>query len=265
LKGLLLAIQFLTIIPVRVKGTVTEKDLGRSGAFFPVVGMMQGVVAAIAALFLPLIFSAEIASGLIILLLAVANGGFHLDGLADTFDAIAVKSSGDDGTDRERRLAVMKDSTTGAIGVTAIVIAILLKYLFIASILDTYNTPKAAYMLFLVPLFSKWAMVPTLFHGKPAREMGLGKIFIDHTTSGMFLLSSLIMAGIYCSVAFSLSVFDRGDILLLLLVLSISLYLLGVAWSGFCSRRFGGLTGDNIGAVGEIGDLLTLGIVSLWL
>ena len=71
------------------------------------------------------------------MILIVSNGGFHLDGLADTFDALSVKSSGDHAADRERRLRVMKDSTTGAIGVIAIVMTMLLKFLFLNNLFSS--------------------------------------------------------------------------------------------------------------------------------
>ncbi len=131
MKSLLLAVQFLTIIPVSVKGEVTQADVARSAAFFPLAGALQGVIAALAALIALRLFPPTITGGLVLCVLTVVNGGFHLDALADTFDAIAVKSTGDGAQDRQKRLSVMKDSATGAIGVTAIVMALLLKYLFI--------------------------------------------------------------------------------------------------------------------------------------
>ena len=178
-KSLLLAVQFLTIIPVHVKGEVTEADVARSAAFFPLAGAVQGLIGAIAALIAVRLFPDAVAGGLVLLVLTAVNGGFHLDALADTFDAIAVKSTGNVEQDRQKRLSVMKDSATGAIGVVAIVMGLLLKYLFISSLFAKYGTWSAAYLLFLMAVFSKWAMTPAIFHGQAAGSGGLGRIFIE--------------------------------------------------------------------------------------
>ena len=263
MKGLLLAIQFLTIIPVPIRGKVTEGDVARAAAFFPAVGALQGLIAALAALLLVPFFSARVASGLVLLVLTAANGGFHLDGLADTFDAIAVKSTGDRAMDRQKRLSVMKDSTTGAIGVVAIAMTVLLKYLFISALFDCCQVRQAAYLLFLTAVYSKWAMVPALFHGKAARADGLGRIFVEGTGATVFL-SSLFLLAIISLAAAWLSPSPPGTDWGLMLLACLSLYTLSLLWTFFCGRRFGGLTGDTAGAVGEMADMLFLAIAFLW-
>jgi len=130
----LLAFQFLTIMPLKVKGNISEREIAQSATFFPVVGVFQGLLILLSASLLSNVLPSEIVSGLIILILITSNGGFHLDGLADTFDALSVKSSGNEAIDRQNRLSVMKDSATGAIGVTAIVLTILLKFLLIKNL-----------------------------------------------------------------------------------------------------------------------------------
>ncbi|MBI3593260.1 MAG: adenosylcobinamide-GDP ribazoletransferase, partial [Nitrospirae bacterium] len=175
MKQLLLAFQFLTIVPINVRGNISEKEIARSAAFFPFIGAFQGILACMSAFLLLKVFPPEITSGLIILALLITNGGFHIDGLADTFDALAVKSKGAEETDREKRLAVMKDSSTGAIGVVAIAVAILLKFLFIRNLFASNSVFTAYSMLFLMPVFSKWIMIPAMYHGISARQDGLGR------------------------------------------------------------------------------------------
>ncbi len=264
MKGLLLAIQFLTIVPINVKGAVTEADVGRSVIFFPVAGALQGLCASLAVFLLMPLFPHEIVAGLIVSLLVVLTGGFHLDGLADTFDALAVKSTGDIVQDREKRLAVMKDSSTGAIGVSAIVLVVLLKYLFVASVLRHFTSWGVAYVLLLMPLFSKWSMIPAMIHGRAAASTGLGKIFIDQTNGTRFLLASLILAAIYLASSFAVGGNVRPEAARFLFVAGLSLYGLSALWVLCCRKKFGGLTGDTLGALGEMGDLLFLAIAFLW-
>jgi adenosylcobinamide-GDP ribazoletransferase len=275
MKWFLLAVQFLTIIPVRLRGTITERQIAGSGVFFPLVGAFQGIIAALGAFFLAQVFPLELVSGLIVLLLIATNGGFHLDGLADTFDAIAVKSTGDGARDKQRRLSVMKDSATGAIGVVAIVMTVLLKYLLVGSVLRKYDAGSAAYLLFLMPVFSRWTMIPVMAHGRPARDEGLGRMFIDGTGTRNLILSSLLLVVVYLLstslllvVVYLLSTFLLGFISILsairLFVISgLLLYAFSLWWTVFCRKRFGGLTGDTTGAVAEMADLVFLTIALL--
>ena len=264
MKRLFLAVQFLTVIPVSLRGTVTEEDVARSAAFFPVAGAIQGAIAAAATLLLARIFPPGLVSGLALFVLVLVNGGFHLDALADTFDALAVKSTGDRDADRARRLAVMKDSATGAIGVTAIVMAVLLKYLFISAVFDRLGAGATAYILFLMAVFSKWSLVPVLFHGKPARPDGLGTIFIEGLDGRLYVLAWVLLAALALAAALFWPAFSQAARLGLLPVACICLYAFSVLWVFFCKRKFGGLTGDTAGASAEIADLLFLAIALLW-
>ncbi len=263
MKQLAIAFQFLTIIPIKVKGEVSGSDLSRSAVFFPVVGAFQGLLAACAASIFIIIFTAEITAGLVLVVLILSNGGFHLDGVADTFDALAVKSSGNEAGDREKRLSVMKDSSTGAIGVIAIVLVILLKLLFIKDL--ALSTPAALFpLLFLMPVFSKWAMVPALCHGTAARKDGLGKIFVDSVGIST-VVSSFLFLMLFCFLALLFSGLHRATALALYFSLSVLLYLLSLLTVRFCKKKFGGLTGDNFGAISEISEIFFLMVTSLWL
>ncbi|MGO9611915.1 MAG: adenosylcobinamide-GDP ribazoletransferase [Dissulfurispiraceae bacterium] len=266
MKKVLLAFQFLTIIPVKVSGEMSENLIARSSVFFPLVGAFQGLLVVFAATWLMKPLPSDIVSGLIICALIISNGGFHLDGLADTFDAIAVKSTGDQATDREKRLAVMKDSATGAIGVTAIVLTILMKVLLINNVLTHMPLPDASFILFLMPVFSKWIMVPSMYHGISARRNGIGKTFVQNTKLSWVALSSLIVVVLYgiASQIESMTLAGSGYIILLVLLFA-SLYLFSLMVVRFCRKTFGGLTGDCLGALSELSEILFLMVSYIWL
>ncbi len=266
MKQLLLAFQFLTIVPVRVNGAVTEKEIASAAVFFPVAGAFQGLILVVSAVILAGIFPPEILSGLIILILVLTNGGFHIDGLSDTFDAIAVKSGSNDASDKEKRLAVMKGSTAGPIGVTAIVFTILLKYLLIEQILLTHSSNAVYFTLILMPAFSKWVMVPCMYHGISARQDGLGRIFLDNVSAGMLIISSLFLCFFYV-LAYGLYFMGGsfGSGIVMFSVIFSVLYAFGLTFVRFCKRKFGGLTGDNLGAATEISEIIFLAVVIIWL
>lgn len=266
MRELLLAFQFLTIIPIKVKGHISEKEMAQSAAFFPLAGAFQGLLALLSAFLFLKIFSPEITAGLIILILIISNGGFHLDGLADTFDAIAVKSTGDRETDIEKRLSVMKDSTTGAIGVVAIVFVILLKFLFIRNILSNYSIFTGYSIVFLMPIFPKWTMIAAMYHGTPARQDGLGRIFLSNVKINTVVFSSLLVIVLYILTAelHLLKIYGTSNIIVFV-VLSATLYIFSLLAVRFCTKRFNGLTGDNLGAISETSEILFLMVITAWL
>jgi len=266
MKQILLAFQFLTIVPVRVNGDISERDIARSAAFFPAAGAFQGLAAACVALLSANIFSAEITSGLVLLTFVVSNGGFHLDGLADTFDALAVKSTGDPARDRDRKLAIMKDSTTGAIGVISIVMTILLKFLFLNNVISSSLPPGRYAFLFLMPVFSKWGMLALMYHGISVRRDGLGKMFIDNMRPGTVALGSLLLIFFYAAADMLCLHTDYGTgAIALFFVLLAVFYIFCLLSAKFFKDRFGGLTGDTLGTAGEISEILYLLVISIWL
>ena len=116
LKTILTAFQFLTIIPIRTKSGISEREVYNSASFFPFVGALQGLFLALLAYLFLKIMPAEIAAAFVLSFYVLITGGFHQDGLSDTFDALSIKSSGDKERDRGKRLQVMKDSTSGPHG-----------------------------------------------------------------------------------------------------------------------------------------------------
>ena len=249
LKKLLGAVQFLTILPVP-SGSVhaSADDIGKSSAYFPVVGLIQGFLLALVYTVFVRIFPNDIVAVLVITALFLSNGGFHLDGLSDTVDALASRKS------KERMIAIMKDSTTGPIGVVSIVLVILLKYLLLKNVF--FLPGLTAYVaLILTPVIARWGMVPALFHAKSARDEGLGKIFIEQTGYWELIvatgLATVIAAAIFL-LASQLLVLSK------MIVLFISVYIFSFSMSCFYTKKFGGLTGDNLGAITEMNEVLFL-------
>jgi adenosylcobinamide-GDP ribazoletransferase len=266
IKKVLLAFQFCTIVPVNVSGDVTEKDVAASAAFFPLVGAFQGLLTAVVACLLMKVLPPDVVAALALVCLILTNGGFDLDGLADTFDALAVKSSGDIERDRAKRLSVMRDSATGAIGVIALIMTLLLKFVLMRGLLSSFSVLTAGTLFFLMATFSKWINVPVMYHGVSARKDGLGKIFIEHTGLGSIALSTGIIALLTFLVAV-LNLLGGSPMngVGLCVCFCMSAYLLGLLAVKFLAKRFGGLTGDHFGALTEACELLFLLVAYIWL
>jgi adenosylcobinamide-GDP ribazoletransferase len=262
-RRILIAFQFLTIIPLRVRGEISEKEIGEASAFFPLVGAFQGALLITAHFILVRGFPTELTNAFLVLLLALSNGGFHLDGLADTFDAIAVKSGGNRDIDRQKRLSIMKNSTIGSIGVVAIVLALLLKFLALNSLFH-FSPFTFSFSLFLMPVLPKWTMVISMFHGKPARANGLGRLFIIRTGFREIAISSLILLLLFMLAQVFFSPYTSNITYIFYAVLLVTMYFFSRAGVVFFSRKFGGLTGDTVGALSEITEIIFLLTVIVW-
>lgn len=263
MKSILTAFQFLTIIPVKNSMAVDKDDIAKSSSAFVIVGFFQGILLIATDYISGLVFHPDLVTGIILLVLVLSNGGFHLDGLADTFDAIAIKSSGDSEKDREKRLAVMKDSTIGPIGVIAIVFALAIKYL---SLKNLSHFPLFAYYssLLLMPVLPKWTMGISMFHGKPSREEGLGRIFINRISLKEIAISTLILFLLIMLLQILFSRYTPDSQYVFYAVLLVTMYFFCLAWVSFFNRKFGGLNGDTLGAISEVTEIFFLLLVLAW-
>lgn len=87
MKRFLIALQFLTALPIKVNGEVGPRDIGASMRYFPIVGLIIGMLLAgvsTLSLFLP----STITAALVVLTLLLITGGLHVDGLADSCDGL---------------------------------------------------------------------------------------------------------------------------------------------------------------------------------
>lgn len=258
LRDLSLAIRFLTIFPIasfplsnnsnqdEEALTVTE-DFANSMAFFPLVGMLIGVLLVVLRrIFYYLPISPLIGDTLVLIVWIWLSGGLHLDGFADSVDGFL------GGHNKEEILNIMKDSATGAKGVVALVSLILLKFVLLVEM--PLLLKDAA--LFFTPAIGRWSMVMVAFLGKPARlKNSMGKLFMDYVGWREVIFASLTMAvvGILLFKLYFLPLVIIGTGILLLML-------------KYCQKKIGGISGDILGAINEIVEvsiLLTVCILGI--
>jgi len=261
MKKLMIAIQFLTIVPLAPRMQVTAAEVGASAGIFPLVGLGQGALLAALAYASQPLLPPELSAYLVVAALSLITGGFHLDGLADTFDALAKRG------DRAAKLKVMKGSTIGSIGMLAIALAVLGKYLLLKELL--LASPRNFWFgVLFMPVASKWAMLVAMYHGRPARPEGLGKIFIDHARLTTFIMGTAITFTLLLTGLFTINAPVLGNplwwtLFRLLLVLA-TIYFLAILATAVAEQQLGGHTGDTFGAVAELSDLGFLAVVLVW-
>lgn len=241
MRLILIAFQFLTIIPLPIQVRWEKNDLGRSTAFFPLAGLaIGGLLVGVDCLLSPWL-PRPLSDALLIALLALITGALHLDGLADVCDGLAARGS------RERFLAVMKDSQVGAVGAAGLVFCILLKWQALVAV--PLELKWQALLLF--PALARFGQVLTMIRARHARQEGLGAS-IARDVGSLPLLAGLITALAASWLLLGL----QGMIPLA------ALCLLTFAGRAFFQRKLGGQTGDTIGCLSELNEILALLVIS---
>ena len=243
MKTFFLAWEFLTILPgIKSEGQVSSAQLSRSMAFFPAVGFLLGLVLWAAYLAVTLAFPRFLADGLILLLLVILTGAFHLDGLADTLDGLAFGKSPED------RLRIMKDHRVGTFGVVGLIMILGVKY----AALHALSARTAPLALWTALILSRGAMVQLLYYAPYARaEGGLGRPFKEGLGK-----REVVVAWI-TSLALSFIFFRFRGVILWLVAVIFTLWL-----QKFFAVKIGGVTGDVLGASNEANEVLTLIVIS---
>ena len=239
---LLIALQFLTRLPVRLPGMPEPRQVGRSLLWYPLVGLLIGTLLLAGAWLLdgrPVLLSAA----LLLALWVGLSGGLHLDGLADTADAW-VGGYGD----RERTLTIMKDPRSGPIAVVVLVVVLLLKFSALVALLEAGQWMP----LLLAPWLAR-GMLPLLFLTTPyVRAGGLGQTLAEHLPRRE-LPVWLAIQGVVMLVL--------GWAAWIALVMALAIF----AWlRGRFMQRLGGTTGDTAGAMVEIVEVGVLVAVALF-
>lgn len=241
-----LAISFLTILPVIDQRPASDETVSASFAWFPIVGCLIGLALAGEDWLLSYVFAQVISSVLIVLSLTVLTGAVHLDGLADTADALGA------GRDRERALEILRDSRVGTFGASAIFFDLTLKILA----LSTLAGARRYAALIIAPTLARFAMVMVGVGIPYLRESGAGTAFLNSQSLGWRRRVAVIFLIIECAIL--LSPFRTVGTLAVSVALLIA-FLMHL----FYRRWLGGVTGDLIGACGEVIEIAVLLTMSL--
>jgi adenosylcobinamide-GDP ribazoletransferase len=241
LTELRLAASFLTIVPLIDQRPASEETVAASFVWFPIIGFAIGVALAAEDWILAHIFAQVVRSVLIVASLVVVTGGIHLDGLADTADALGA------GRDRDRALNILRDSRVGTFGATAIFFDLTLKILA----LSTLAGGRRYAALVIATTLARFAMVMVGVGLPYLRESGAGTALLNSQSPGWRRRVAVIFLIIVCAML--LSPFRIVGVL----ALSIAL-LIAFRMHLFYRRWLGGVTGDLIGACGELVEIAVL-------
>lgn len=228
MRDLATAIRLLTVVPLG------GEDGRHPARYFSLVGWLFGSVAAMIAFGALLLSKTSGAAGGVVAVLVVAawgmlSGFLHWDGLADCADGLGARGGVD------KRLQVMRESSTGAFGVIAVVLVAAAQIASVQAILESGSW----WALAAAPVFGRWSAACALSLWPSARPDGLAARYSVRDGVGGTALGALPLLPL-------LALSGGADVRLGALLVFCALVALWVPTP--FARRFGGTTGDVLGA-----------------
>ncbi len=238
----LLALSFLTVIPVKQIKNYTDSMWSEGVIFYPVCGYIIAAFTILPVMFLAYIFNTEslLLGGIAVAILVIITGGLHLDGFADLCDGFLCPVDSID-----RRIEIMHDSRVGSFGVVGLIILLLIKF---SSLTVLFNN-REFYETASVIVFARFIIVLLAASSKYPQDKGIGKFVIGKINPKNLILSAILI--IPC-------LFSIKIIFAFVLVILFTFFLKDISY-----KLIGGVTGDVLGANCELCETIGFFILAL--
>ncbi|MFB9134291.1 adenosylcobinamide-GDP ribazoletransferase [Vibrio sp. AK197] len=233
-----LALSFFSRIPTPESTPYSEERMNRAGRYFPLVGMLLGCLCTQIYHLAIQVFSPDVAIFLTMVASLLLTGAFHEDGLADMSDGIG------GGMTQEKRLSIMKDSRIGTYGASALLMALLGKYVLLSDLVT------------LGSLLPVWIVAYTL-----SRAVAISLVYSMPYVSDLDASKSKPLAHRQTKTDLAVIILT-GAIPCLLWDVELAATLFVVAlvfrwlFQFWLTKRLGGFTGDCLGAAQQVMELL---------
>ena len=238
-RDLNVALSFCTRLPVPHAIAATGADVARACWALPIAGALVGAIGALVyCLAATAALPAFPAAALAVAATVLATGALHEDGLADVADGFG------GGATRERKLEIMGDSRLGTYGACALVLSLLLR---ISAIADITQSALVAAALLAAHIGARAVMPAVMWFVPPAKPNGLS------ASAGLPPVASVVLAAIFGAAALGIGLGPGSGAIAMLVVL------VGAAAVARLSiAQIGGQTGDVLGAVEQVSEILIL-------
>ncbi len=228
MKSALVAFEFLTLASRFHRAQVSPQQVGASIPYFPLVGIVLGLLLVLLNRLLDPRLESEILGALLVAVLALLTGAIHYEGLQNTFDALSVKIGHEERTGHSH------------LGVLATVFVVLLK---VRALEVTGETRSLG--LLLTPLFARWSLIIFLYGSASVAE-GTARILANGVRAWHLALTTV--------VTLALAAFLVGRTALWI---GLYLSLFALLSRSYLRRRNGFIDADNFGAVIELSETLS--------
>ena len=225
----LVALSFFTRLPVQVTD-FKEADLNHAAKYFPLVGILVGLIAAAIYGLAILVWPLELAVLASMVATIWLTGAFHEDGLADAADGLG------GGWEKQQVLTIMQDSRLGSFGAIALFLVLLTKF----EALSHTSAPLLPGIMLAGHALSRFAAVLVIFTQSYVRASGKSKPLASQLTRGEMALAGL---------------FGLAPLALLGYKVLLAMLPVALIWFWFSNKlkkRLGGYTGDCLGAMQQL-------------
>lgn len=226
LKGLIFALQFLTILPLK---TGKEFEARRMAPFFPIAGLFLGIMLSIFDRTAHQLWPRPVVAVLDVVFLMIMTGALHIDGVADTGDGLFAHRS------RDKALAIMKDSRIGAMGLVSVLSVLLVKCAGLLSLNE-----NRLLVLIIVPAYARGGIlfgIRFLAYGRS--DGGTGHDLFTHPMGLKDFWALLIPVAISAMTGINAIRLNAAFIFITFFIIR------------FYQKKMGCITGDMLGAMVE--------------
>ncbi len=234
------ALRFFTRLPVPAWVGHSQDQLNHAARYFPLVGILIGLIAATVTLLAALVLPVSIAVVLGMAASVLATGAFHEDGFADTCDGFG------GGWDKAQVLAIMKDSRVGSYATLGVTLLLLAKWNALLEIDATFKMPMLGLTLIAANTVSRLASTSLIFTLDYVREDASAKAKPLAVRMAPYELLIATLTGLAPCI-----LLPANHLLVALVAVALCTWLA----ARYFVRRIGGYTGDCLGATQQIAEL----------
>jgi adenosylcobinamide-GDP ribazoletransferase len=248
LRYFLLAIGFFTLIPVPNFADFQEAELNNSAKYFPLVGIIVGISGALSFYLASLVFPQAVAVIISMATTIYLTGAFHEDGLSDSADGIG------GGWQREQILTIMQDSRLGTYGAVALFLVLFAKF----QVLNLLHPAFVVVTLIAGHALSRLCAVWVMATAEYVKSSGKAKPLATQISMSHLLLANLF-GFLPFLIVIGLLIHSQHTPLLIIKFVFITLlpvYISWLWWRAKLLKNIGGYTGDGLGAMQQITELV---------
>lgn len=250
-RAFLSALSFLTRLPLpgflhtNIDKETVRDDFRRSIYWFPAAGIILGFLLALFDILLGFFFPPPLASGLLLALYVIMTGGLHLDGLMDSADGLL------SGRAAEKIPEIMRDSTSGAFAVIAVLLYIILKFLCFWLIFSGWRAGVFIFMAVLSRVIMSFALIRLPILSNSLAEAFAGNFSAKAVIKLLWIPVLLIILLDYFNFLPLYVIFISTAISLIITLLLVNKVV----------ELLGGMTGDVFGLLNELNELVVLLVI----
>lgn len=241
----LAALMFYTRLPVPNPVDYSESLLNKSRKYFPLVGILVGICAALVFVVANTIWNPSIATAISMAATILLTGAFHEDGFADSCDGLG------GGWTQEQVLTIMKDSRVGTYAVVGLILIVLVKFLSLFSAAHTLPLLSFSLMLIAAHALSRQLSSSIIERYDYVQDIDVSKVK-PITDQRLGSAGQLLSLGITAAPLIVLALFEP---LAVVFAITFSVFAAAV-FIRYCQKRIGGYTGDILGATQQICELV---------